>query len=69
MTGPDDRDANELAHRIADLLAGAARGAERGPMRLRVERHRLPDGRALPSFEVRSRRYGTRVVVHVEPGL
>lgn len=65
----DERSAHELAQFVADVLAEAAAGCSRGPLRLRVERHRLPGGRELASFEVRSRRYGTRVVVHVEPGL
>lgn len=64
-----DRTAHELADFVAGILATAAAQCERGPLRLRVERHRLPGGRELASFEVRSRRYGTRVVVHVEPGL
>jgi len=65
----DETDAVELAEWLAGMLATAARGFERGPLRLRVERHTLPNGRELASFEVRSRRYGTRAVVHVEPGL
>jgi hypothetical protein len=71
VTQPSDphRDADALADWLAEVLATAAAGVARGPLRLRVERHTLPNGRELPSFEVRSRRYGTRVVVHVEPGL
>jgi hypothetical protein len=65
----EDRDAQAFAVWVADMLAEAARGLERGPMRVRVERHTLPGGKRLAGFEVRSRRYGTRAVIHVEPGL
>ena len=58
--------AETLADRIADLIA---RDLEVVARRLRVERHELPDGRRLPSLEVRSRTSGARVVVHVEPAL
>lgn len=58
----------ELAAELADLLAGVLETREHG-RRLRVERHRLPNGRELASFEVRSRKTGARAVVHVEAAL
>jgi hypothetical protein len=59
----DERNGRALADWLAGLVAGAIPASA-----FEVEPHEVA-GRVLPSLEVRSRRYGTRVVIHVEPGL